>query len=222
MKKKNNVIYILLGIAVLIFLIIVIVIACKNIKVLKSQGSGSSGSIYSEKIEAVDLPEKKELKKIRLENSVQTDSLNGEKLYNCEIDGGAVTYKYFTETNKPGQSLSVKAKSENITEYELALPKGDNVEKVELNNNEFTFYNRMIYFAEDENSQIPEGIKQNTENGSTEIRYNGTGSEFVSAQSLYWYDKENSIAYTMEVLSRDYSKDKMLALAEEFINNGGK
>ena len=221
MKKINKTIYIAIGIIAVVFLFVIVNIAVKNFRTTEPQTITQDDEIGHTK--PAELPSKDELEKLRLENSVQTDVINEHfMLASHEIDGADMVYRYYEDTNIPGQTLVVRAKSKNIAEYELTLPVGDRVEKINADNYEMTFYNRMIYFVKDEKSEIPITIKNNIPNGHAEIRYNGGGSELVSAQTIYWYDSDNSIAYSMESLGRNYTKDEMAALASDYINNSKK
>lgn len=222
MKKGNKIIYIIVGILAVVFLFVIANIAINNLSTHdeKDTGTAPEGTGI---VEPAKLPSKKELKSLRLENVMQTNKLNDRfKLNDYAVDGAAMKYNFLEDNNSLGKTLTVTAKSENIAEYELTLPVSDRVEKVNVDKYEMTFYNRMVYFVENENTELSDVIKSNISNGHVEIRYNGSSPELVSAQSIYWYDEENSIAYTMEVLARNLSKDEMTALASDYINNSRK
>ena len=149
MKKINKTIYIAIGIIAVVFLFVIVNIAVKNFRTTEPQTITQDDEIGHTK--SAELPSKDELEKLRLENSVQTDVINEHfMLASHEIDGADMVYRYYEDTNIPGQTLVVRAKSKNIAEYELTLPVGDRVEKINADNYEMTFYNRMIYFVKDE------------------------------------------------------------------------
>ncbi len=222
MKKKNKAYIIFAVVAIIVLLVMVNMIMIKSNSSARVNTSGENSAV-KEMIENVKLPDKSDLAPSRLENVEQADTIgDSRQLYDWEAKDGSVIYKYYDKSDTPGQSFTVTAKAVNIAEYELTLPVGDKVEKVNYDKYELTFYDRKIFYTADQNSPIPPVIQNNIENGHAEIRYNGSIPELVSAQSVYWYDKDNGIAYNMEALSTEFTKDEMIAFAEDYIKNGRK
>ena len=225
MKNRNQLLYIIAGIAALILLVIVVIVAAKGAKDSSNTSVSNTPqepAVYKEpeiaQIEPSDLPSKKELKDLRLVDVIQTDKINDQfALAKYEIDGATIIYYFQANKVTNGERLTVTARYMNPAEYEIYLPSGEKVQKTNIGEFEMTFYDRMIYYVEDENSQIPPTIQKNAENGNAEIRYRKGKSELVKCQSMQWYD--NGIAYNMESLNRSYSLEDMSRLVADYLNN---
>lgn len=225
MKNKNQILYIIAGVLAFVLLVGVVLFAVKGTK----NNSGSSNEVYDQtlrgeesdiaQIEPINLPDKKELEKIKLENVIQTDKINDQfVLARYEIEGINIIYYFQADAVTNGERLTVTAHTvSSPAEYEILLPTGDRVEKTTIGDYEMTFYNRMIYYVPDENTELPPVIRKNLENGHAEIRYRSGAPELVNCQSMQWYD--NGIAYNMESLSRSYTIEDMSSLVTDYLNN---
>ena len=129
MKNKKQLLYIIVGIVALILLIIVVIVATKGAKDSSNASvsvTTQESAVYKEpeiaQIKPSDLPPKKELKDIKLEDVIQTDKINDQfALARYEIDGATIIYYFQADKTTNGERLTVTARYMNPAEYEISL-----------------------------------------------------------------------------------------------------
>ena len=170
---KNRILYIISAVLLIILLIVIVFIATKPknntpaADPLPLRGKESDVA----QIEPTDLPSKKELEALRLEDVIQTDKINDQfALASYQVDGISMVYYFQADAVTNGERLTVTARTMDPAEYQITLPAGDKVQKTNIGEYEMTFYDRMIYYVVDENVEIPSVIQDNLQNGHAEIR----------------------------------------------------
>ncbi len=229
MKEKlnfNKIVYIIIGILMAVIILTAIFIAANNNKpddaeTVETENGGSNVEYHINteaeisEIEEGDLPSKRELNELGLENVIQTSKLNQQfNLNNYEITDNGIKYNYLANAVTNGERLSITAKAMTEAEYNEMLPKAK-AQNGTVGDVNVVYNDRSLYYTTD-SSDLPEYIKKAQEAGNVVVREGNSLSEILPMQQLMWYS--DGIGYTLESIARNYTYDDMAALAQDFFD----